>query len=251
MTNVFSKIGRKVWGQISDKRFIKKSELYRYWEQFHLERLLSTYAVDCVFDVGANYGQYATMLRQECGFQGLIFSFEPFPDAIAHLNEISQNDRQWIINDIALSDSEEAAEFKIMEGNQFSSLSNPVHEETDLFLERNRVNHTIQVHTRLLSTVFEQLQKEYGFERPFLKLDTQGFDVRIIRGSENIINSFVAIQSELSIKRIYADSSSFCDAINYYQSLGFTLSAFVPNNAGHFPRLIETDCILINDSMIN
>jgi hypothetical protein len=42
----------------------------------------------------------------------------------------------------------------------------------------------------------------------------------------------------------------FREAIALYESCGFTLSSFVPNNEGHFPILVETDCIMINDKLI-
>jgi len=54
----------------------------------------------------------------------------------------------------------------------------------------------------------------------------------------------VGLQSELAIKKIYESSVDFRDALTFYQSLGFELSALVPNNAGYFPVLIEIDCIM-------
>jgi hypothetical protein len=35
-------------------------------------------------------------------------------------------------------------------------------------------------------------------------------------------------------------------ALDFYQAAGFELSAFVPNNFGHFPELVEMDCIMFN-----
>jgi hypothetical protein len=40
-------------------------------------------------------------------------------------------------------------------------------------------------------------------------------------------------------------------AIENYARLGFDLSAMVPNNAGHFPVLVEMDCILIRRSLLS
>jgi hypothetical protein len=57
-------------------------------------------------------------------------------------------------------------------------------------------------------------------------------------------------QSELAFKRIYAGSASYRDAIDYYESLGFELSAFVPNNFGYFPYLFEMDYIMIGKSFL-
>ena len=60
------------------------------------------------------------------------------------------------------------------------------------------------------------------------------------------LSQFAGIQSELSVRRIYEGAPSFSDSIDFFNQHGFELSAFVPNNAGHFPLLIEVDCILIN-----
>ena len=43
---------------------IDRRKLYAVWEQSQLEKLFAYLDVDCVFDVGANEGQYAEMLRQ-------------------------------------------------------------------------------------------------------------------------------------------------------------------------------------------
>ncbi len=59
-----------------------------------------------------------------------------------------------------------------------------------------------------------------------------------------MLREFIGLQSELSIKRLYADTPDFVEALAYYRSQGFELSAFVPNNLGHFPVLLETDCIM-------
>src|SRR4029079_11441493 len=41
-------------------------------EGHHMRRLLTHLQVDCVFDVGANVGQYAEKLRRHFGFKGRI-----------------------------------------------------------------------------------------------------------------------------------------------------------------------------------
>ncbi len=98
---------------------------------------------------------------------------------------------------------------------------------------------------------FDSYQSKLGFRRPFLKMDTQGNDISVARGAGDRLRSMVGLQSELAIKRIYDGQVNYRDAIDYYESLGFTLTGFVPNNLGHFPDLIEIDCIMYNPTMIS
>jgi len=73
----------------------------------------------------------------------------------------------------------------------------------------------------------------------------------VIAGAQKSLSVIVGIQSELSFKRIYKNSPLYNTAIENYARLGFDLSAMVPNNAGHFPVLVEMDCILIRRSLLS
>ncbi len=232
-------------------RLIDVRKLYELWEQSHLSRLLEHYRVDCVFDVGANYGQYAEMLRRKAGFQGLIISFEPMPAAAAALREKAKGQSNWVIEEMALAANDGHSSFNIMKASQFSSLSEPRHDEVDIFRERNRVEGAVSVKTENLATAYRRLKATHRFQRPFLKLDTQGSDVEIVSSAKSVLREFIGLQSELAVKRLYANSGDFRTAITLYQEGGFLLSAFVPNNAGQFPQLIETDCIMVRDDLIS
>ena len=80
-------------------------------------------------------------------------------------------------------------------------------------------------------------------------MDTQGHDFQVAQGAGEILKEFIGLQSELSIKPIYEDTLDYQKVIAYYTSQGFELSAFVPNNEGHFPQLIEIDCIMYNKNL--
>lgn len=239
-----------IYERLISYRIISLRKLYEVWEQTHLQKLFACFDVDCVFDVGANYGQYARMLRTKANFKGLIISFEPIPSAAARLRKLAVNDPLWIIEECALSSSNGERNFNIMTSPQFSSLSEPRHDEIELFKSMNKVSETITVRTEKLDCAYERLQRDFQFKRPFLKMDTQGFDVEVINSGLSVITHFVGLQSELAVKKLYKDSIDFREAITIYESHGFSLSAFVPNNAGHFPYLIETDCIMVRTDLI-
>ena len=237
--------------RLQNYRVFDQTKLYEIWERQQLTRIFNRFGIDCVFDVGANHGQYANMLRKKCGYKGLIISFEPIPDAANHLRKLSSHDPLWIIKEMALSNKKGETTFNIMAGNQFSSISKPLHRETDLFKQNNKIERSIIIKTDKLDNVYTEICNLYKFKKPFLKLDTQGFDVEIVNHANNCIRKFVGLQSELAVKRLYESSVYYHDAIKCYESYGFTLCAFVPNNAGHFPLLIETDCLMINEKHLD
>src|SRR5258707_12828082 len=114
-------------------RLIDVRKLYELWEQSHLSRLLEHYRVDCVFDVGANYGQYAEMLRRKAGFQGLIISFEPMPAAAAALREKAKGQRNWVIEEMRLAANNGLSSFNIRKTSQISSLSEQRNDKIEIF----------------------------------------------------------------------------------------------------------------------
>lgn len=226
-------------------RLVNTQKLYALWEQQQLRGLLTHLNVDCVFDIGANQGQYAEMLRRQVGYKGLIVSFEPIPAAAAHIRKKQQNDPNWLLMECAIGDQDGFQDFHVMNASQFSSLSAPRHTDTTLFIKQNAVKETIRVKTQRLDSALTQLREHTDFKRPFLKMDTQGFDVSIVRAARTVMQQFVGLQSELAIARLYETAIDFREALTEYEQCGFVLSALVPNNSGHFPRLLETDCIMI------
>jgi FkbM family methyltransferase len=231
-------------------RLVDKRRLNMLPEQIHLRRLLAHLDVDCVFDVGANTGQYGSMLRRKTGFKGRIISFEPIPEAAEDVRRKAARDPRWSVEEIALAEESGLRDFNVMASSEFSSLSAPRNDDVARFSSLNRPVKTIPVRTETLADAFGRLQPRFGFRRPFLKLDTQGFDLAVLRGAEGVLSRFVGFQSELSIRRIYEDAVDFREALTFYQSLGFDLSALVPNNGGHFPALIEIDCIMVRRDLM-
>jgi FkbM family methyltransferase len=226
--------------RLRDNRF-----LYTAWEANHLRRLLADLGVDCVFDIGANRGQYAEMLRRDVHYRGLIISFEPMPGAASELRAKAAGSSDWSIEEVAIGGESGQQAFNIMVKDQFSSLSQPSDAETTLFQGLNRVKETVTVAVERLDAAFHRLQKQHGFTRPFLKMDTQGYDIRIVTASPDATRQFLGIQTELSVKRLYEASAHISESLDAYERLGFELSALVPNNAGHYPKLVECDGILL------
>lgn len=211
------------------------------WE--HLRRFFRQFAVDCVFDVGANAGQYATMLRERVGYRGPIISYEPVPEVAARLRAAAAADERWRVEELALDVAEGEARLNVFNYDQFSSL------HTLSAIARRYQSHVhltreVPVRTATLAAELARYQALLGFSRPYLKLDTQGHDLQVAAGAGAGLGQFVGLQSELAVQRLYEEVPDFEEALQFYRERGFELSALVPNNLGHFPRLLEVDCIM-------
>src|SRR5262245_6314734 len=170
---------RRAVNKLARMSLVDRSKLAVLFEQDHLRRFLAELEVDCVFDVGANVGQYASMLRRKAGYQGRIVSFEPLVNEFERLQRAAKSDELWDVERVGITGNGLTRTFKVMQAPQFSSFSDPISEDTDRFASATTVLERPSVDTLTLSAIYDTYHRRYGFQRPFLKLDTQGLDVEI------------------------------------------------------------------------
>jgi len=211
----------------------------------YLNQLLRWLDIDCVFDVGANTGQYRDFLRRNVEYDGTIVSFEPIPEHVELLRERARTDKKWHIEGYALGSTNGEAAFNVMAGSQFSSFLEPDHSSTKEFSTMNVVQRQVTVQVRALESVLPELQRRLGFSALYLKLDTQGYDMEVAKGAGAAMRAVRGLQTEASVTPLYTGAPDYCAAIGTFRSLGFELSGLFPNNPHHFPRLHEFDCHMI------
>ncbi|MDJ0524424.1 MAG: FkbM family methyltransferase [Microcystis sp. M53600_WE12] len=83
------------------------------------------FSVDLVFDVGANIGQYAKLLR-ELGYSGRLVSLEPLSSAYSRLKAISKKDQLWEIAPQTAIGNQEGEIIINIAGNSYSSSALPM-----------------------------------------------------------------------------------------------------------------------------
>jgi len=226
---------------------LREGQAHLLPERLHLRRFFKYFGVDCVFDVGANAGQYALEIRHGVGFAGPIISYEPVPELAEALRKLASRDPNWHIEECALDREAGPATFHIMAADVFSSLNRPADDQPAIFDGMNNVAREVQVMRSTLAIEAPRWREKLNFRRPFLKLRAQGSDLAVVLGAGEAIKAFVGLQSELPVRKIYAGSSSFGEMLATYEERGFELSAFaqqLANTASHFPTLLQTDCIM-------
>jgi FkbM family methyltransferase len=209
----------------------------------HLSALFRKLDIRCVLDVGANRGQYRRLLRERVGYDGRIISFEPQSRNVAHLREEARADPCWEIRGHALGSADTRLDLNVMRADLLSSFLDPDPAMVPMFRDVNVVDRRETVDVWRLDSVRDALG---SLENVFLKLDTQGFDLEVIRGAQATLPTVRALQTELSMQPLYRNAPSYREALDALTALGFAVTAMAPVSRDDRLRVIEFDCVMVN-----
>jgi FkbM family methyltransferase len=222
----------------------------KYWQEISLlQRLLERLEIDCVIDVGANRGQYRDQLRELVGYRGRIVSVEPLSGLAAHLStRAALEDPLWEVHACALGATPGTATLNVMATDVFSSFLQP--DASAPFAAANTVVRKEVVEVRTFAALLQDLQQRHGVRRPFLKLDTQGFDLEVLRGGESVLSQLLGLQTEVAIKPLYAGMPTVRDTLEALEHYQFDIAGFSPIAPGtQFPRAVEMNCFAVHKSV--
>ena len=204
--------------------------------------------VDTVVDVGANIGQYSSSLRAS-GFRGRIVSCEPLSDAFAALAKRAASDPGWTAVHTAVGDKPGTLEINVA-ANSFSSSVLPM---ADAHREAAPGSEFVGSQTVPVTTV-EDLVREQDIEpaRTFLKIDTQGYESRVLDGAGDLVGRFPAVQLELSFVPLYEGQDLFGDLTARMERAGYGLfcieTGFGDPRTG---RMLQADGLFVRSDLID
>jgi FkbM family methyltransferase len=204
-----------------------------------LMALFKSHGVNLVFDVGANTGQFAKSLREE-GYIGHIVSFEPLAAAREQLLASSRRDSLWEVASRAAIGSEDGEiEVRVASNSTSSSVLNMLQSHVEVAPESRYIG-TERVPLRKLDSFAQAYLRPNSV--PFLKIDTQGYEDRVLSGATELLDKTIGVQLEMSLIPLYEGQCLFPEMIDGLKSKGFELWAiwqsFVDENNG---RLLQVD----------
>jgi FkbM family methyltransferase len=214
------------------------SLITRFSEQGHLLDLLNNLRVNYVLDVGANRGWFAKHLRM-MGYQGHIFCFEPLRADCASISRLARGDPSWQVFNFALGSKNTTKPFNVISPDGNTVLSSFLQPR-----EKGLVERTETIAIRRIDDILDEVIKDATDARIFLKMDTQGYDMEVLKGCVRWIDQVSILQSEISIRPMYDNMPHYTEALNHYESLGFSLmNLYVVNRAQH-GFIVEYDCVM-------
>lgn len=214
-------------------------------ESARLAAMLASQGVDLVFDVGANIGQFAQSLRA-AGYTGRLVSFEPLSIAHAQLLRVSRGDVQWeIAPPVAVGARDGEIDIHIA-GNSFSSSALEMlasHREVSpgsAYVDSERVR------LSRLDTLAQDYMRPDAV--PFIKIDTQGYEDKVLDGATKLLDSVHGLQLELSFVPLYEGQQLFDALVERLRAQGFSIWAIWPGLCDpRSGRMLQVDAIFFKN----
>lgn len=196
---------------------------------------------DLLVDVGANVGQYMTLIRS-LGYRGRAVSFEPERAAFAVLAQAAQGDPDWDVRRLALAEHGGDGTLHVS-GNSVSSSLLPMR---DAHVRAAPASAPVGPQDVMLSTVDSELADVRG-HRVWLKLDVQGMELPVLRGSRETLARTRVVQAELSLRPLYDGQTNHLELMGFLAQAGFVAVHILPGFRDRETKhLLQFDALFVS-----
>jgi FkbM family methyltransferase len=204
--------------------------------------LIQRIRADLVIDVGANKGQYGSMIRQS-GYRGAILSLEPMTEAFGILQGRAAQDPSWRTLQCGAGEANAQTEINIA-GNSYSSSILPMNASHSDALRESAYVGRERITIRRLDDVLTELG--LSGRRAYMKIDTQGFEDRVLRGASGIMHDVHAVELEASFVNLYDGQMLFEELHRHVTSSGYFLAHIEPGFSDETTgELLQADAIYL------
>jgi FkbM family methyltransferase len=208
--------------------------------RFRLTKLLTHHRINVILDVGANAGQFGRDMR-DIGFSGRLISFEPLADAFVRLQQAAQGDGKWQAVNIGLGEEDGQAVINVAANSQSSSFLPMLSAHSEAAPESRYVGEQ-SAEIRRLDNVFAAYVRPDA--RVLLKIDTQGFEMKVLQGAQKVLREIELVQVECSFVPLYEGAVLIEEMIAFLRGAGFdpieTMPAFHHRDSAH---LMQADIL--------
>lgn len=212
---------------------------------WRLQAALAANRIDLVLDVGAARGGFAQEIR-DFGYRGRIVSFEPIAAAYAELQAASAGDPDWTCLNTALGSAAGRQAINIASNSDSSSLLPMAPEHRSAAPHVGYVGQEEITVSRLDDVAPEHLTPG---SRPFLKIDTQGFEGEVLAGGARTLEACVGLQLELSFVPLYSGGMLVDEAISFAYDHGFQMVAVSQGFTSPQGAMLQADGVFVRGSL--
>ena len=218
--------------------------LERNIHQKRISKFLQNRSIKTIIDVGAHKGEFAQNALQIESVNKII-AFEPQKKIFSLLKEKFSDNDKVVLNNFALS---EKVEKRIMKINKMTATSTLNHEINDdslyfkfksfLLYQKNSIIDEEEIDTTTFDAFFNE---EIFNENTLLKIDTEGYELKVLKGSNQKIKEIKYILIENQFSKMYKNVN-FKDCHDFLRKKNFKLL-----KRFRFPTLHYEDRLYINE----
>jgi FkbM family methyltransferase len=215
-------------------------------EYAKIVKMLKSNGINLVIDIGANHGQYAKILRRY-GYLGRIISFEPLRSAWTALEYASRNDSAWdVFPRCAIGDIISSEKINISRNSVSSSLLEMLDQHAKSAPDSAYIaEESVDIIT--LDHALDKIIKDDN-ERMFIKIDTQGYEQKVLMGATQSITDAIGIQVELSFVPLYQNQELFAEILQRLTDSGFSIWSIFPGFTDPYSgRMLQCDAVLFRN----
>ena len=212
--------------------------------QKRISKFLQNRSIKTIIDVGAHKGEFAQNALQIESVNKII-AFEPQKKIFSLLKEKFSDNDKVVLNNFALS---EKVEKRIMKINKMTATSTLNHEinndslyfkfKSFLLYQKNSIIDEEEINTTTFDAFFNG---EIFDENTLLKIDTEGYELKVLKGSNRKIKEIKYVLIENQFSRMYKNVN-FKDCHQFLESKNFRLL-----KKFRFPTFHYEDRLYINE----
>ena len=179
-------------------------------------------------DIGARGGIHE--LIYPLGKMASVLAFEPDPDADTSNSEspvaLGNN---LIIEHVGLGAENKEELLHLTDNPAASSIFPPIEQTVNRYhmIPPKPTGKTVPITLKRLDDILKNKYSNNPFAAEILKLDTQGYELEILKGGEQTLReSSVALFVEVEFMQLYENQPLFSDVEHYLRQLGFSFYGF-------------------------
>ncbi len=195
-------------------------------ESFILKKLSKSNNLDCIFDIGANKGDYS-MISRKISSRAKVFAFEPIYDTYQSL-KLNVRNKDIFTYNFAFGQKNGVSLINVYEEDTLSSMVGFQNE----FLNKEYKKVEIDLKTGNLFLSENPKIKEISI----LKIDTEGFENKVLEGFNDFLDIVKVIQFEYGL----ANLSSKYFLFDYFKDYShiFKIGKLYPNGVVFYDEYI-------------
>jgi|TARA_B110000211_G_C13994039_1_gene515359 FkbM family methyltransferase len=226
-----------------DLFWLKSLIKYRLAPTIEHKKIIKSLEIETFIDIGANKGQFA-MMANKIYPNSTIICFEPQKAPFETLQKVFKGFENIKMFQFACGSKSEITEINVSNENDSSSILNITNNQKNLYPS------TFYVRKEKIKIVkIEEIINLTEIKKPiFLKIDTQGYELEILKGIN--LNLIKYVYVECSYIELYEGQPLFHEIKEYLENRNFYLKDELNTSINSFGKKIQSDFLFIKKTSI-